>query len=125
MYTGAVADAFTLFSMLESKLEEYPGQLTRAAVEVAKVWRKDKHLRLDVSCPRSPSFLARALSDSLSYWPLFPTHPLLHPPLCYTHLHARVQAEMVVADAETTLTITGQGEVVEPHDGIISTWPCA
>jgi ATP-dependent HslUV protease subunit HslV len=46
---GAVADAFTLFSMLENKLEEHPGQLTRAAVEVAKIWRKDKHLRLDVS----------------------------------------------------------------------------
>ena len=35
--------------MLENKLEEHPGQLTRAAVEVAKIWRKDKHLRLDVS----------------------------------------------------------------------------
>ena len=44
-----MADAFTLFSMLENKLEEHPGQLTRAAVEVAKIWRKDKHLRLDVS----------------------------------------------------------------------------
>src|SRR3979411_447851 len=42
---GATADAFTLFERLESKLEQYPGQLTRAAVELAKDWRTDRYLR--------------------------------------------------------------------------------
>ena len=44
-FAGATADAFTLFERLESKLEQYPGQLTRAAVELAKDWRTDKYLR--------------------------------------------------------------------------------
>src|SRR4051794_30964442 len=42
---GATADAFTLFERLEGKLEQYPGQLTRAAVEMAKDWRTDRYLR--------------------------------------------------------------------------------
>ena len=42
---GATADAFTLFERLESKLEQYPGQLTRACVELAKDWRTDRYLR--------------------------------------------------------------------------------
>src|ERR1700720_3477184 len=42
---GATADAFTLFERLESKLEQYPGQLTRAALELAKDWRTDRYLR--------------------------------------------------------------------------------
>ena len=44
-FAGATADAFTLFERLESKLEQYPGQLTRAAVELAKDWRTDRYLR--------------------------------------------------------------------------------
>lgn len=73
-FAGATADAFTLFERLEAKLEQYPGQLTRAAVELAKDWRTDRYLR-------------------------------------------RLEAMMLVADRETTLTLTGTGDVLEPeHD---------
>jgi ATP-dependent HslUV protease subunit HslV len=44
-FAGATADAFTLFERLEKKLEQYNGQLMRAAVELAKDWRTDKYLR--------------------------------------------------------------------------------
>ncbi len=44
-FAGATADAFTLFERLEGKLEQYPGQLVRAAVELAKDWRTDRFLR--------------------------------------------------------------------------------
>ena len=44
-FAGATADAFTLFERLESKLEQYPTQLTRACVELAKDWRPDRYLR--------------------------------------------------------------------------------
>jgi ATP-dependent HslUV protease subunit HslV len=44
-FAGATADAFTLFERLESKLEQYPSQLTRACVELAKDWRTDRFLR--------------------------------------------------------------------------------
>jgi ATP-dependent HslUV protease subunit HslV len=44
-FAGATADAFTLFERLEAKLEQYPRQLTRAAVELAKDWRTDRYLR--------------------------------------------------------------------------------
>ena len=44
-FAGATADAFTLFERLERKLEQYSGQLMRAAVELAKDWRTDKYLR--------------------------------------------------------------------------------
>jgi ATP-dependent HslUV protease subunit HslV len=44
-FAGATADAFTLFERLERKLEQYNGQLLRAAVELAKDWRTDKYLR--------------------------------------------------------------------------------
>jgi ATP-dependent HslUV protease, peptidase subunit HslV len=44
-FAGATADAFTLFERLESKLEQYPGQLIRACVELAKDWRTDRYLR--------------------------------------------------------------------------------
>lgn len=44
-FAGSVADAFTLFEMFEGKLEEYNGNLQRAAVELAKQWRSDKVLR--------------------------------------------------------------------------------
>ncbi|MDF1685612.1 MAG: ATP-dependent HslUV protease subunit HslV [Parvibaculaceae bacterium] len=44
-FAGATADAMTLFERLEGKLEQYPGQLTRACVELAKDWRTDRYLR--------------------------------------------------------------------------------
>lgn len=44
-FAGATADAFTLFERLETKLEQYPGQLMRSAVELAKDWRTDRYLR--------------------------------------------------------------------------------
>ncbi|MEM7619120.1 MAG: ATP-dependent protease subunit HslV [Pseudomonadota bacterium] len=44
-FAGATADAFTLFERLESKLEQYPEQLVRACVELAKDWRTDRYLR--------------------------------------------------------------------------------
>jgi ATP-dependent HslUV protease, peptidase subunit HslV len=44
-FAGATADAFTLFERLETKLEQYPGQLLRASVELAKDWRTDRYLR--------------------------------------------------------------------------------
>lgn len=73
-FAGATADAFTLIERLEGKLESYPGNLTRAAVELAKDWRTDRYLR-------------------------------------------RLEAMMIVADASTTLTLTGAGDVIEPsHD---------
>lgn len=76
-FAGTTADAFTLFERLEVKLEEHPGQLTRAAVELAKNWRTDKYLR-------------------------------------------RLEAVMIVADDKHTLQITGNGDVLEPHDGIFA-----
>lgn len=74
-FAGATADAFTLFERFEAKLEEFGGNLTRAAVELAKDWRKDKYLR-------------------------------------------RLEAMLLVADAETILILTGTGDVIEPDDGI-------
>jgi ATP-dependent HslUV protease subunit HslV len=44
-FAGATADAFTLLERLETKLEQYPDQLTRACVELAKDWRTDRYLR--------------------------------------------------------------------------------
>src|ERR671921_1214293 len=44
-FAGATADAFTLLERLEAKLEQYPNQLMRAAVELAKDWRTDRYLR--------------------------------------------------------------------------------
>ena len=44
-FAGSTADAFTLFERLEAKLEQYPGQLTRACVELTKDWRTDRYLR--------------------------------------------------------------------------------
>ena len=44
-FAGATADAFTLFERLEGKLEQYPGQLMRACVELTKDWRTDRYLR--------------------------------------------------------------------------------
>src|SRR6187399_896180 len=74
-FAGATADAFTLFERLERKLEQYNGQLLRAAVELAKDWRMDKYLR-------------------------------------------NLEAMMIVADKETMLILTGNGDVLEPEGGI-------
>ena len=74
-FAGATADAFTLFERLERKLEQYNGQLLRAAVELAKDWRTDKYLR-------------------------------------------NLEAMMIVADKQVTLILTGNGDVLEPVDGI-------
>lgn len=70
-FAGSTADAFTLFERLERQLEQYPGQLTRACVELAKDWRSDRYLR-------------------------------------------RLEAMMLVGDANTTLLLSGNGDVLEP-----------
>lgn len=75
-FAGATADAFTLFERLEAKLEQYPAQLTRACVELAKDWRTDRYLR-------------------------------------------RLEAMMLVANADTTLVLTGTGDVLEPENHIM------
>ncbi|CCQ72231.1 ATP-dependent protease subunit HslV [Magnetospira sp. QH-2] len=75
-FAGATADAFTLFERLEGKLEQHPGQLTRACVEMAKDWRTDRYLR-------------------------------------------RLEAMMAVADRDVSLVLTGNGDVLEPEDGLI------
>ncbi len=74
-FAGATADAFTLLERLESKLEQYPDQLTRASVELAKDWRTDRYLR-------------------------------------------RLEAMMIVADKDVTLTLSGAGDVLEPQFGV-------
>jgi ATP-dependent HslUV protease subunit HslV len=74
-FAGSTADAFALFSRFESKLEEFRGNLPRAAVELAKDWRTDRALR---------------------------------------HL----QALLVVADREKTFLLSGNGDLIEPDDGI-------
>ena len=76
-FAGATADGLTLFERLEGKLEQHPGQLTRACVEMAKDWRTDRYLR-------------------------------------------RLEAMMAVADATTSLVLTGTGDVLEPDDGLIA-----
>lgn len=75
-FAGATADAFTLFERLEAKLEQHPGQLTRACVELAKDWRTDKYLR-------------------------------------------KLEAMMAVCDKDVSLVLTGNGDVLEPEDGLI------
>src|SRR6476659_6432738 len=75
-FAGAAADAFTLFELFESKLEKH-GQLTRAAVELAKDWRTERRL-------------------------------------------GKLEALLAVADRETSLIISGTGDVIEPEDGIIA-----
>jgi ATP-dependent HslUV protease subunit HslV len=74
-FAGATADAFTLFEKFESKLEQYHGNLTRAAVELAKDWRTDRILR-------------------------------------------RLEALMIVSDEERSFILSGNGDVIEPEDGI-------
>ncbi len=72
---GATADAFTLFEKFEGKLESYRGNITRAAVELAKDWRTDKIMR-------------------------------------------RLEALLVIADKEYTFIISGNGDVIDPGEGI-------
>ena len=74
-FAGSTADAFALFSRFETKLEEFRGNLPRAAVELAKEWRTDRALR---------------------------------------HL----QALLVVANGENTFLLSGNGDLIEPDDGI-------
>jgi ATP-dependent HslUV protease subunit HslV len=66
-FAGATADAFTLFEKFESKLEEYRGNLTRAAVELAKDWRTDRVLRrleaLLAVADRDHSFIISGTGD--------------------------------------------------------------
>lgn len=75
-FAGAAADAFTLFELLESKLEKH-GQLTRAAVELAKDWRTERRF-------------------------------------------GKLEALLAVADRETSLIISGTGDVIEPEDGLVA-----
>ena len=75
-FAGGTADAFTLFELFEAKLEQY-GNLTRAAIELAKDWRSDRRLR-------------------------------------------RLEALLVVADAEASLIISGNGDVIEPEDDLMA-----
>jgi len=74
-FAGATADAFTLFEKFEGKLESYRGNITRAAVELAKDWRTDKVLR-------------------------------------------RLEALLIVADKEHIFILSGNGDVIEPEEGI-------
>ena len=76
-FAGAAADAFTLFEKFEEKLERYPGNLPRAAVELAKDWRSDKVLR-------------------------------------------RLEALLVVVNVNHGFVISGNGELIEPDDGILA-----
>jgi ATP-dependent HslUV protease subunit HslV len=66
-FAGSTADAFTLFSRFESKLEQYHGNLGRAAVELAKDWRTDKFLRhleaLLIVCDKEQTFLLSGQGD--------------------------------------------------------------
>ena len=76
-FAGGTADAFTLYERFEEQLEKYHGKLTRAAVELAKLWRTERALR-------------------------------------------RLEALLVVADQETSLIVTGNGDVIEPEDAIMA-----
>ena len=68
-FAGATADAFTLFERLEQKLDQYPGQLQRACVELAKDWRTDKYLRkleaMIAVVDKNNSFILTGMGDVL------------------------------------------------------------
>ncbi len=76
-FAGATADAFTLFEKFEAKLDQYSGNLTRSAVELAKDWRTDRILR-------------------------------------------KLEAMMIAVDPEHSFILSGNGDVVEPDDGIVA-----
>jgi ATP-dependent HslUV protease subunit HslV len=74
-FAGGAADALSLMERLESKLEAHPGNVRRAAVELARDWRGDRVLR-------------------------------------------RLEAMLLVADPQTLLAVSGNGDVIEPDDGV-------
>jgi ATP-dependent HslUV protease subunit HslV len=74
-FAGSTADAFSLLDRFEAKLEKHQGNLTRAAVELAKDWRTDRMLR-------------------------------------------RLEAMLLVADRQNTYIMTGNGDVLEPENGV-------
>ena len=75
-FAGSTADALNLFDKFEVKLEQYNGNLTRAAVELAKDWRTDKYLR-------------------------------------------RLEAMMIAVDDQRMFLISGNGDIIEPDEGVI------
>jgi ATP-dependent HslUV protease subunit HslV len=75
-FAGTSADAFALLERFEGKLKDYPGNVPRAATELAKEWRTDRAMR-------------------------------------------RLEALMAVVDQEHTLLVTGNGDVIQPTDGIL------
>ena len=75
-FAGSTADAFALMERFEAKAKDYPGNIVRAATELARDWRTDRALR-------------------------------------------RLEALMIVVNSEYTLLITGQGDVVQPTDGVV------
>lgn len=74
-FAGGVADALTLMERLEAKLESHPGNIRRAAVELARDWRTDRVLR-------------------------------------------KLEAMLLLGDRETLLMVSGNGDVIEPDDGV-------
>jgi ATP-dependent HslUV protease, peptidase subunit HslV len=76
-FAGSAADSFALFARFESKLEQYRGNLERAAVELAKDWRSDRILR-------------------------------------------RLEAMLVVLDNNATFLLSGNGDLIEPDDGLVA-----
>lgn len=76
-FAGAVADALTLFAKFESQLQDWNGDLRRAAVELTKEWRSDRYLR-------------------------------------------RLEAQLIVADGTSILVLSGEGDVIEPDDGVLA-----
>ncbi len=75
-FAGSTADAFALMERFETKLKDYPGNIPRAATELARDWRTDRVLR-------------------------------------------RLEALMIVVNEEHSLLLTGQGDVVQPNDGVL------
>jgi ATP-dependent HslUV protease, peptidase subunit HslV len=75
-FAGSSADAFALLERFEAKLKDYPGNVVRAATELAKDWRTDRMLR-------------------------------------------RLEALLAVVDARHTLLVTGNGDVIQPTDGVL------
>ncbi len=76
-FAGSVADALTLFEKFEAKLKDFPSNLPRATVELAKEWRTDRYLR-------------------------------------------RLEAQLAVADSKHSFLLSGNGDVIEPDDGIVA-----
>ena len=76
-FAGAVADALTLFEKFEAQLDQYHGNVRKAAVELTKEWRTDRYLR-------------------------------------------RLEAQLLIADKDQVLILSGEGDVVEPDDKIAS-----